>query len=80
LGVAGEPTSCNADGNGRRVYAASDRAVVRRIEGAGHCDFEAPSDRLCELVCEDPDGAASSHRGHIIDAAAAAVLSILDAG
>jgi hypothetical protein len=80
VGLAGEPTNCNADGNGRRTYAASDRAVVRRIEGAGHCDFESPSDRLCELVCEDPDAPAPSRRHEIIAAATAAVREMLEAG
>jgi pimeloyl-ACP methyl ester carboxylesterase len=80
LGLAGEPTSCNADGNGRRVYAASDRAVVHRVEGAGHCDFEAPTDGLCELLCRDPDAPAPSRRPEIVAAATAAVREMLEAG
>jgi dienelactone hydrolase len=80
VGLAGEPTNCNADGNGRRVYAASDRAVVHRIEGAGHCDFEAPTDGLCELLCKDPDTRAPSPRPEIVAAATAAVRAMLEAG
>lgn len=78
LGLSGEPTNCNAGGNGRRVYAASDQAVVQHIAGAGHCDFESPTDGLCELICEDPDGAAPSQRRAIIGNAVAAVREVLD--
>ncbi len=55
LALAGEPTNCNALDNGRAVFAATDWARVQRIKGAGHCDFESPTDGLCELVCTDPD-------------------------
>ena len=55
LALAGEPTNCNALDNGRAVFAATDWARVQRIDGAGHCDFEAPTDGLCELICTDPD-------------------------
>jgi len=55
LALAGEPTNCNALDNGRAVFAATDWARVQRIDGAGHCDFEAPTDQLCELLCSDPD-------------------------
>ena len=55
LALAGEPTNCNALDNGRAVVGATDWTRVQRIDGAGHCDFEAPTDRLCELICADPD-------------------------
>lgn len=55
IGLAGEPTNCNAGGNGRRVFAAAGgSARLERLPGAGHCDFEAPTDALCELLCDDP--------------------------
>jgi len=78
LGLAGEPTNCNALDNGRAVFAASARAQVQRIEGAGHCDFEAPTDGLCELVCADPDGPEQAHRERIIARAVAAAGALLD--
>ena len=29
----------------------------RVVDGASHCDFEAPSDWMCELACGDTDPA-----------------------
>lgn len=78
LGLAGEPTNCNALDNGRAVFAASARAQVQRIEGAGHCDFEAPTDGLCELVCADPDGPEQAQRARIISRAVAAAGALLE--
>ena len=77
LALAGEPTNCNAQGNSDAVYAIAGLARVQRIAGAGHCDFESPSDALCELVCTDPDGPERSHRRQIIARAAAALQSLL---
>jgi dienelactone hydrolase len=62
LALAGDPTNCNALDNGRAVIAATDWARVQRIDGAGHCDFEAPTDQLCELLCSDPDSGLRSGR------------------
>jgi dienelactone hydrolase len=78
LGLAGEPTNCNALDNARAVFAASRRARVQRIPGAGHCDFEAPTDGLCELVCADPDGPEQVHRARVIARAVAAAGALLD--
>jgi pimeloyl-ACP methyl ester carboxylesterase len=83
LAMAGEPTNCNALDNGQAVFRATDRARVQRIAGAGHCDFEAPTDGLCELVCADPDGAERTHRAEVIAGATAAARALLagdDAG
>ena len=55
IGLVGEPTNCNANENSSAVFAAMHQAQQLRIAGAGHCDFEAPTDALCELVCTDPD-------------------------
>ncbi len=77
LALAGEPTNCNAQGNAEAVYAAAGRARVRHIAGAGHCDFESPTDTFCELVCTDPDGPRRSHRRQIIADATEAVCTLL---
>lgn len=57
IGLAGERSNCNANDNARAVFAAAQQARMTRIPGSGHCDFEAPTDALCELVCADPDQA-----------------------
>lgn len=84
IGIMGEPTNCNARGSGTAVFAASPNATVQRIAGAGHCDFEAPTDALCELLCDDPDGTAAitpltsndSTRRHIIASAGVAITAL----
>lgn len=82
LGLAGEATNCNARDNGRAVFAASPATTLQRIPGAGHCDFEAPTDGLCELVCDDPDAAGASAtaalRGHILARATAAIVALVE--
>ncbi|MGB5831861.1 MAG: alpha/beta hydrolase [Thiohalocapsa sp.] len=83
LGLAGEPTNCNALDNGKAVFAATDWARVQRIEDANHCDFEAPTDRLCEFVCSKPsrtprDPEENAKRAEIIASATLAVRSLLD--
>ena len=77
LALVGEPTNCNAQGNGEAVYAFAGRARVRHIAGAGHCDFESPTDTFCKLVCTDPDGQERSHRRQIIAGATEAVFALL---
>ncbi len=76
--IAGEPANCNADGNGAAVYVAAAGARVQRVRGASHCDFESPTDRLCELVCTDPDGErGGARRLRIIDSASRAAQALL---
>ena len=54
-GLFGEPAACNAYGNGRDVLARAPLAHSETAGGASHCDFEAPTDNLCRLVCEPAD-------------------------
>lgn len=53
VGLQGPPSRCNADGNGRQAFGARPHAALETVPGASHCDFEAPSGWLCELVCGD---------------------------
>ncbi len=76
LALAGEPTNCNAQAKGEAVYAVAERARVRSVSGAGHCDFESPTDAVCALICEDPDGTRRVHRKQIIAEATAAVRAL----
>jgi dienelactone hydrolase len=78
IGLVGEPSSCNAANNGLAVYAAAADAEVIRIQGASHCDFEAPTDALCRAVCEPRERTeATPLRARIIDLAVAAIESLL---
>lgn len=82
LGLTGEATNCNANNNAGAVFAASENAEVQRVPGAGHCDFEAPTDALCELLCEDPDhgspAVTAALREQIIARATAAIGALLE--
>ena len=59
VGLAGPPAACNADGNGLAAFARRPDPVapggpdrsVDVVPGATHCDFEAPTNWLCELAC-----------------------------
>jgi len=60
LGLHGPASSCNAYNNGENVFKAhaettrySSASVL--IENASHCEFESPSNWLCELACADDD-------------------------
>lgn len=77
IGLVGAASGCNAQGNGRAVYAASPRAVVQRMPGASHCDFESPTDWLCRLACAPRGAQLGSARQDIVRAATAAARSLL---
>ncbi len=70
LGLFGEPASCNARGNGIPVIEAVEDAIVLRVRGATHCDFEAPTSWLCFVFC----GGASIERNYVVRALAAAFV------
>ena len=77
IGLAGDPAACNADNNGRAVFAVSPKARLTPIPGASHCDFESPTDSLCESVCSGVNAGSSARRRAIIDASVAAVSDLL---
>lgn len=52
--LAGEPSACNADGNGR-LWATSGTLRQLVINGGSHCDFESDTDTICETLCGAAD-------------------------
>lgn len=76
VGLMGEPSRCNAQANGLPILAASRLGHTERIAGAGHCDFETPSDWLCELLC-GPSGQVPGINRMIIQATLSAALNLL---
>ncbi|MCB9666035.1 MAG: hypothetical protein H6732_18150 [Alphaproteobacteria bacterium] len=50
-GIHGRSTACNSNANGIAVYGAAPRGGVLRIPSANHCDFENPSDWVCNTTC-----------------------------
>lgn len=79
IGLVGEPAACNARGNGLAVLAAARLARIERIAGAGHCDFESPTDPVCRLVCGS-DRRSRLRSGQIIRITVAAVRSLVEGG
>lgn len=63
VGLAGDNSSCNADGRGAALFSARENTKLSTLtqqKGASHCEFESPSNWLCELACGDDDSAAVS--------------------
>ncbi|MEC7984547.1 MAG: alpha/beta hydrolase [Myxococcota bacterium] len=46
-GLLGEPSGCNAQGNGRSLYKDIAEVYTYRLKTSDHCDFESPSGGLC---------------------------------
>ena len=69
VGLQGPPSACNANGSGQRVFGARPDAPLATLAGASHCEFESPTNRLCEIACGDEDVRADDERvrGDIID-------------
>ncbi len=77
VGLAGEPAACNAYNNGLKVFTVAPRARITPIQGASHCDFESPTDWLCESVCAGVDDGSPARRRTIIAAAMTAVADLI---
>ncbi|NCA69061.1 MAG: alpha/beta hydrolase [Sphingobacteriia bacterium] len=77
IGIMGDPSPCNAQSNGLTVLSMADRARVERVEGAGHCDFESPTDWLCRAVCKQEPVSSAERRRAIMAKAVRATQSLL---
>lgn len=75
--LAGEPAGCNAQGNGVRVIASAPRGRLTPIPGASHCDFESPTDWLCEALCDSTDSGSAARRRSIASVASAAASDLV---
>lgn len=73
IGLMGEPSACNAGARGLQVLKASRLGRAESVPGAGHCDFESPTDGFCELVCGQTAGASARRREIIATTVLAAV-------
>jgi len=76
LGLRGEPSACNAQGNGTSIFSEGRLGEAELVEGAGHCDFESPTSWFCELVC-GRTAESTSLRREIIARAVSAVTELL---
>jgi hypothetical protein len=50
-GLVGISSSCNSKNNGLDVYRAAPDAQALYVTEADHCDFENPTDTLCQFLC-----------------------------
>lgn len=71
IGISGPASGCNANNNGDTVYktrAKSALSSLLKIDYASHCEFESPSNWLCETACGDKDNdqSANMQRASII--------------
>ena len=59
--LLGDRSACNLFGSGSTLADSVPRLVrTKRIEGASHCDFEGPTNRVCTMMC-----GASSQEGRL---------------
>lgn len=75
-GIVGEPSDCNASGNGIDLYRAAPLGLALQVTEADHCDFEDETDWICTSFCagENVRFSAASIQGTIAGLATAAVL------
>jgi pimeloyl-ACP methyl ester carboxylesterase len=50
--IMGEPSSCNSDNNGLELFKMMPEYRAIQVTSADHCDFENPTDFVCEVSCE----------------------------
>ena len=65
IGLSGPASSCNANGNGAALFtsrAQQSLSNLTTLAGASHCEFESPSDWLCEIACGDEDNEQDDER------------------
>jgi len=49
--IRGEPSSCNSDNNGLELFRLTPVHRIIKVVDADHCDFEKPTDFMCEVSC-----------------------------
>jgi hypothetical protein len=80
LSVAGEASSCNAEGNGVDALRAVPDATILRLTEADHCDFENETDALCTTFCSSPGSTFSDSDIHdtLLGLLTAAAMSLTE--
>ena len=49
--IRGEPSNCNSNNNGLTLFRMTPVYRIVKVTDADHCDFENPTDFLCEVSC-----------------------------
>ena len=82
IGVSGPASECNANNQSNLVFSARNDERLEQLSivpGASHCEFESPTNWLCDLLCGDDDTQHSDNmqRMNIIDKSIEAVTPFL---
>lgn len=51
--IVGEPSSCNSNNNGISLFRAMSTYRIARVRSSDHCDFESPTNFVCESSCQN---------------------------
>ena len=76
--IVGEASTCNADNNGLDLFSMMGEYQVAKVVDADHCDFESPTDWICESQCENAQTTFTNEeiRPVIVTLGTAAVMSL----
>lgn len=82
IGLSGPPSSCNAYSSGKALFSERTNAAfshLDKVAEATHCDFESPTNWLCEVACGNQDDVttAQSRRKSIIEKTVNSLLPYL---
>jgi pimeloyl-ACP methyl ester carboxylesterase len=70
------PTGCNLFGSGRAIAGALPRLLrSTTLAGASHCDFEDPTNKLCQVICGESSPQLQARIRSEVVAAATTLLS-----
>ena len=75
-----EPSGCNAENNGLTLFQMMGDSRIAKVTSADHCDFESPTDVLCEANCLNPNVTFGDPeiRSAILTLGTAAIVSLAD--
>lgn len=84
IGLYGSPSGCNAQNAGNLLFESRPATIhgnnrqAQLFTEASHCEFESPSNWLCEILCGDKDSASSDKatRQAIIDRIVSLVIAL----
>ena len=78
--ISGEPSSCNANNNGLELFRMMGNFRAVKAISSDHCDFESPTDWVCESQCLNPSVEFTDEeiRPIIITLGTAAIMSLTD--
>lgn len=72
-----DPSGCNLFGSGRSLARAlRSGSRTQRMEGASHCDFEAPTNNFCRVMCGGASDAMQEQIRHATVDATVELLSV----